>query len=107
VHRNAVQLGGSGCLVTGCYDAERDATAHQGASESTERGTTLVTYPTGKVVGEEDDPHQSVPDVGLLQPRQPTRDLAGLLSHPGNHLAQKAEPEQDDPADDHRLDQVE
>src|SRR3954471_23144088 len=106
VHRYAVQLAGSGCLVTGCYDTERDAAAHQGAGESTECGTTLVTYPTGKVVGEEDDPHRSVPNVGLLQPGQPTRDLAGLLPHPGNHLAQKAEAEQDDAADDHRLDQV-
>src|SRR5215210_3218138 len=106
VHWYAVQLAGSGCLVTGCYDAESDATAHQGTGESTERGTTAVTYPTGKVVGEEDDPHQSVPNVGLLQPGQPSRDLAGLLPHSGNHFTQKAEGEQDDAADHHGFDQI-
>ena len=106
MHRNSVELAFSGLLVTGRYDADGDAPTHQRPGQRAERGTGTVACPTWVMVGEEDDPHRSIPDVGLLEPGQLSGDVPGLLPHPGDDLAQKAESEQDNAADHHHLDQI-
>src|SRR6476620_9575566 len=107
MHPNAVQLAGSRLFVTGSNDADGGPAASQSASENGESGSRAVTCPTWVMIGEEDDPHPSIPHVGLLHPRESARNLTALLPHPRDHLAEKTKPEEHDAADDHRLDQVE
>ena len=93
-------------FVAGRDHADGDSPAHESAGERAERGAGGVAWPAGVVVGQEDDPHRSVPDVELLEPSEIAGDLPRLLAHPGDDLAQKAESEQDDAADHHHLDQI-
>lgn len=91
-HRDPLEHDVTG-LAAGADDADGNATADERTRQRAERAAGNITWPMGKVVGQEDDPHRSVPDVGLLEPSQPTRDLAGLLAHAGDHFAEEAESE--------------
>jgi hypothetical protein len=91
-HRDAVEHDLTR-LVARAYDPDGNTTAQERPRQCAERAAGRITWPMGKVVGQEDDPHRSVPDVGLFQPSQAPRDLAGLLTHAGDHLAEKAESE--------------
>src|SRR6185295_2703828 len=61
---------------------------------------------SGGSCGSEPRPARSVPQVELVRARERPGDLPRLLLHARYHLAQQAEPEEDDPTDDHDLDQI-
>jgi hypothetical protein len=69
------------------------APADQGPGEGSEPGTGEVTWPTGILVGQKDDPHRSVPDVVLFKSGELSSQLSGFLPQPSDHLAQETEPE--------------
>lgn len=77
----------------GSDNPDRKTAPHERPREQPEGGAGEFAWPMRKVVGQEDDPHRSVPNVGLFEPGEPASDLAGLLAHSSDHFAEKTESE--------------
>ena len=106
-HRDPVELVlAAPALVARRDDTHLDPAAHQPARERGEERARNVTRPPWIVVGEEAT-RTGQSRTSSLSRRARVRAISRvLLLEPGDHLAEEAEPEQDDAADDHGLDQV-
>jgi len=107
-YQDSVLLGAFGSvLTTHRDDAHRDTSAHQRAGQHSDCGAGIIARPTGIIVGQEHDPHRSIPGVVFFDPGELPGDVPGLLSHAGDHFAEEAKTEEHDAADHHGLDQIE
>ena len=106
-YRDAILFGSFGRVLTQRHHAHRYPPAHQRPGERRECGAGIIAWPTGIIVGQEYDPHRSIPGVVFFYPSELPGDVPGLLSHTCDHLAGEAKPEEHDPADHHGLHQVE
>ena len=107
-YQDAILLDAFGsALTTQRHHTHRNASPHQGAGQHSECGAGIIARPTGIIVGQEHDPHHSIPGVVFFDPGELPGDVPGLLSHPSDHFAEEAKTEEHDAADHHGLHQIE
>ncbi len=107
-YQDAILLGAFGSvLTTQRHHVHRDASAHQRAGQHGEGGAGIIARPTGIIVGQEHDPHRSIPGVVFFDPGELPGDVPGFLSHTSDHFAEEAKTEEHDATDHHGLDQIE
>jgi hypothetical protein len=65
-HGDAIEVGSTFSRIAGGDDAHRIPASHERPGERAHGSTGVIAWPTGVLVGQENDPHRSVPDVVLL-----------------------------------------